>query len=287
MNPTKISGGDTSALNNPQINRIENPAIKIKKQKSDTKQSVVPSAAMQPEIQPIAPSTDAPTNVFSWLGNGIANVASNVGTGISTVASNVGTGIANTTTNVAGVFSSKPIEKGTKIFGKFYNTSGKFTGTWYPGVIRGMNEDGTYEIRYNDNYSSATLPKYDIHVVHPGITIDKETNFNKLYNYSLEVDNQKKKSGLGVANKPIEQNCADAASKTGLEIKSCDDYKRQMNDPDFQQYFERERIYNIYKSGLNTGDLKTKLFGGKSRKQRKSHKHNKSRKNRKSRKHRK
>jgi hypothetical protein len=286
MNPTKISGGDTSALNNPQINRIENPAIKIKKRKSDTKQSVVPSTAMQPEIQPVAQSDNAP-NIFSWFGTGIANVASNVGTGISTVASNVGTGIANTTTNVAGVFSSKPIEKGTKIFGKFYNTSGKFTGTWYPAVITGMNEDGTYEITYNDDGSSATLPKYDIRVVHPGITIDKETNFNKLYNYSLEVDNQKKKSGLGVANKPTEQNCANAASTTGLENKSCDDYKTQMNDPEFQQYFKRERIYNIYTSGLNTGDLDAKLYGGKSRKQRKSHKNNKSRKNRKSRKQRK
>lgn len=292
MKPTKILGGDAANVNNPQINRIENPAIKTKKRKSDTKLSIAEPMTIPPEIQPVAPSADAPTNIFSWFGTGIANVgtgianaATTVGTGIANTATTVGTGISNAATNTVDVFSSKPIENGKKIFAKYYY-SGKFTGKWYPAVINDMAENGMYNIRYYDNVY-VDLPINDIRVVHRGITLDKEQYFNKLYNYASEVDNQKKLSGLGVANTATDKNCSDAANIIRLEIKNCSDYKNEINTPEVQKYFRREKIYRFYQDGVTSDELNAKLYGGKSCKQRKSHKNNKTRKNRKSRKQRK
>jgi hypothetical protein len=147
MNSSKISGGDTSALNN----------------------------------QPTISSNDVPSNMFSWLGTGITNVASNVGTGITNVASNVGTGITSVASNTVGLFSSMPIEVGRRVFVKYRN------GNWFPGTVHEKNTDGTYYIIYKDHGKEDNVKENRIRLLYPEYTKVEEQQFAKLNNEHPDI----------------------------------------------------------------------------------------------------
>jgi len=106
----------------------------------------------------------------------------------------------------AGQSANPPLAVGTRVEARYLLSSGRMTSRFYPGRVAGQNEDGTYQVEYDDGDKWYNVPQ-EVIVVTSGAApatpgsqaaeVAKNTHRQSLRSVTLELAPLCGRPGLG------------------------------------------------------------------------------------------